>query len=121
MVDQGPSGESHWAAYAAECANEQGRFWEYHDKLFSVWAGENVGTYSKANLKKYAADLKLDTAKFNQCIDTDKYKSVIDADVAEAGRLGIQATPTFLVNGRALQIRSLDFSEFSRTFDSILK
>lgn len=80
VVDQGAIGESHWAANAAECANEQGKFWEYHDKLFAEWRGENVGAYSKANLKKYAADLKLDTAKFNQCIDADKYACLIQAE-----------------------------------------
>jgi protein-disulfide isomerase len=113
--------ESHWAAYAAECANEQGKFWEYHDKLFVEWRGEFVGTYTKDKLKKYAADLGLDTSQFNQCVDTEKTKPVIDADIADANRLGIQGTPTFLVNGRALQIRSLDVGEFTRTFDLLLK
>ncbi len=121
MVDQGAVSESHWAAYAAECANLQGKFWEYHDKLFSMWVGEGVGTFTKPNLKKYAADLKLDTVAFNQCLDTEQTKPVIDADIAEVTRLGIQGTPTFLVNGRQLQIRSLDVSEFSRTFDALLK
>ncbi len=113
--------ESYWAAYAAECANEQGKFWEYHDKLFTEWRGEYVGTYTKANLKKFAADLGLDTAKFNSCVDTDKTKPIIDKDVEDARRLGIQGTPTFLVNGRQLNVRSIDFSEFARTFDSLLK
>lgn len=89
--------------------------------MFSLWAGEGVGTFTKPNLKKYAADLKLDTAAFNVCLDTEQTKAVIDADIAEVQRLGIQGTPTFLVNGRQLQIRTLDASEFSRTFDSFLK
>jgi protein-disulfide isomerase len=113
--------ESYWAAYAAECANEQGKFWEYHDKLFSEWRGEFVGTYTKPNLKKYAADLQLDTAQFNQCLDSERTKSKVEADVAEAGRLGLNSTPTFLVNGKELQLRSFDYSEFARTFDSLLR
>ncbi len=121
MIDRGRIGESHWAAEAAECANLQDKFWEYHDKLFSVWSGENAGTYTKANLKKYASDLGLDTGKFNQCLDSDQTMSTVQADTGDATRLGVQGTPTFLVNGRLMQLTSLDYGEFSRTFDSLLK
>ncbi|MBI5030710.1 MAG: thioredoxin domain-containing protein [Chloroflexi bacterium] len=116
-----PSGESIWAAQAAECANQQGKFWEYHNRLFQVWTGENVGTYTKSNLKQYAADLKLDATTFNQCLDSDKTLPIVQADIAEANRLGIHQTPTFLINSRVLQIQSLDYGQFSRTFDSLLK
>lgn len=115
------TGESYWSAYAAECANEQGKFWEYHDKLFSVWAGENVGTYSKANLKRYAAELGLDISTFNQCLDTDKTAPIIQKDIAEATRLAVNATPTFFINNQLLTLRSLDYSEFARAIDSIAK
>lgn len=121
MAAQRGINESHWSAYAAECANRQGKFWEYHDKLFDEWRGEFVGTYTKPKLKKYAADLGLDTVAFNRCIDNDETAPVIQADIAEANRLGIRGTPTFLINGRQLNIRSLDVSEFARTFDSLLK
>ena len=121
MVDQGNVGESHWAAEAAECANRQGKFWDYHDALFSHWQGENIGAFTKANLKKYAADLGLNTTTFNKCIDNDETASVIKADEAEVQRLGLSGTPSFLINGRLLQIRTLDVSEFSRTFDTLLK
>ncbi len=113
--------ESHYAAQAAECANQQGMFWEYHDKLFDVWTGENVGTYTKPKLKQYAADLKLDTGKFNTCLDTDATLSVVNADVAEADRLGVNGTPTFFMNGKLFQMQVGDYSEFSRTFDALLK
>jgi protein-disulfide isomerase len=113
--------ESHWVAYAAECANEQGKFWEYHDKLFNEWRGEYVGTFTKPNLKKYAADLNLDTAKFNQCLDTERTKPIIDKDVAEARQLGITGTPTFIINGRQLNIGADDYAGFARTFDALLK
>lgn len=113
--------ESHWSAYAAECANRQGKFWEYHEKLFTQFTTAFAGSYSKANLKKYAAELGLDTAAFNKCIDNDETASVIQADIAEAQRTGIRGTPTFMINGRQLNIRSLDVSEFARTFDALLK
>jgi protein-disulfide isomerase len=121
VVDQGRIGESHWAAQAAECANQQGKFWEYHDKLFQLWTGENVGTFAKAKLKQYASDIVPDTAIFNQCLDSDKTASVIDADVAEATRLGVQGTPTFFVNNRLLNVSTIDYGQFSRTFDSLMK
>ena len=114
-----PTGESVWAAQAAECANQQGRFWEYHDRLFQVWSGENVGVYTKPRLKQYAADLKLDTTTFSQCLDTDKTLSVVQTDIAEGMRLGIHQTPTFLVNDREMQIQSLDYGQFSRAFGSL--
>ncbi len=121
MASRKGTNESYWAAYAAECANEQGKFWEYHDKLFDEWRGEYVGVYLKPNLKKFAADLKLDTEKFNTCLDTERTKAVIDAEIAEANRLGINSTPTFFVNGKQFQVRSLDLGEFTRTFDLFLK
>ena len=86
-----------------------------------MWAGEGVGTYTKANLKKYAADLKLDAAQFNSCLDTEKYKFAIDADMAEAYRLGIPGTPVFIANDQPMDIQSLDFSEFASAFDKLAK
>lgn len=122
VIDQGKIGESNWAAQAAECANLQGKFWNFHDKLFSMWSGENVGTFTKPNLKKYASDLGLDTGKFNQCLDSDQTLSAVQADIGEATRLGVQGTPTFFVNGSLLsQIDPSDYSAFARTFDSLLK
>jgi protein-disulfide isomerase len=122
VVDQGRVGESHWSAYAAECANEQGKFWEYHDVLFNKWTGENVGTYTKDKLKKYAADMGgLDLTKFNTCVDTERTKSIIEADKTESAKFGVSGTPTFFLNGKLLQIRTLEASEFARTFDLFLK
>lgn len=116
-----PTGESVWAAQAAECANQQGKFWEYHNKLFQVWAGENVGTYVKPKLKQYAADLKLDTRTFNQCLDSDKTLSVVQADLAEGKEMGVHQTPTFFLNGRPLQLQSFDYGWFAQTLDASLK
>ena len=121
MVDQGTIGESHWAAEAAECANQQGKFWEYHDKLFAVWTGENVGTFTKTKLKQYAAELGLDAAKFNPCIDNDQTMSIVQKDENEAASLGLPGTPSFLINGKYYQNQTLNFSEFAQTFDALLK
>jgi len=91
--------ESQWAAEAAECAAEQGKFWDYHDKIFANHKGENQGVYSKDNLKKFAADLQLDTAKFDQCLDSGKYTAKIRQSNDAAAQVGINSTPSVVING----------------------
>jgi protein-disulfide isomerase len=80
------------AALASECAHEQGKFWEYHNKLF-----ENQQSLSSDNYKKWAADLGLDTAKFNSCYDSKKYESEVQKDTQDGGAAGVQGTPTFFI------------------------
>jgi len=92
--------ESQWAAEAAECAHEQGRFWEYHDKLFANQRGENQGAFSKENLKRFAAELGLDAKVFNMCLDSGKYAEEVQDDHEEGQRLGVRGTPAFFINGR---------------------
>jgi protein-disulfide isomerase len=95
--------ESTWAAEASECANEQGRFWEYHDKVFAEQRGENQGAFSKDNLKRFAAELGLDTAQFDECFDAGRYGSTVRDEVSEAQRRRINSTPSLLVNGQLIQ------------------
>jgi protein-disulfide isomerase len=121
VIDQGRIGESHWAAYAAECANEQGKFWEYHDKLFAEWTGENVGAFTRAFLKKYAADVNLDLAAFNQCLDSDRYATLVMEQLIEALQLKLPGTPSFLLNGRKIDTPTLDYAEFWRPIEAELK
>jgi protein-disulfide isomerase len=89
--------ESLWAAEAAECANEQGKFWDYHDKLFENQRGENQGGFSIKNLKRFAEELALDTQAFNQCIDSHKYEDLVKAETQDALKKDIQSTPTFVI------------------------
>ena len=91
--------ESQWAAEASECAADQDKFWEYHDKLFASQNGENQGAFSKDNLKKFAADLKLDAAAFNECLDTGTYSQTVQMQTSTANQLGVNSTPAFIVNG----------------------
>lgn len=91
--------ESQWAAEAAECANEQGKYWEYYEKLYSSQAGENAGAFRKENLERFAADLGLETVPFNQCLASGKYTEKVKAETLEAQRLGLRSTPSLLVNG----------------------
>jgi protein-disulfide isomerase len=86
------------AAEAADCANEQGAFWKYHDLLY-----QNQSALDDASLKSYAASLGLDTAVFNQCLDSDKYMSEIQKDYQDAIAAGAPGTPTFAVGVSAGQ------------------
>ncbi len=91
--------ESIRAAEAARCANEQNKFWEYHDTLYESQKGENEGAFADINLKQFAKDLKLDPAKFNECFDSKKYQPDLTEDLNKASSLGVQSTPTVFING----------------------
>jgi protein-disulfide isomerase len=112
--------ESLWAANAAECANEQNRFWDYHDKLFEEQKGENEGTFSRDNLKRFAAELGLNTQQFNQCVDSDKYQAKVQQDIDEAQRLGVRSTPTLFVNGQLIRNGS-DYQVLQTAVETALK
>lgn len=112
--------ESTWAAEAAECASDQNKYWEYHDKLYSSQGGENQGAFSKDNLKKFAQDLGLDTQTFNNCLDSGKYTSLVQQDTQLSSSLGVQSTPTFVINGQAV-VGAQPFNVFQQTIDPLLK
>lgn len=82
------------AAEAAECAHEQGRFWEYHDVLFT-----RQKLLSLDNLKRWAAKLKMDSAQFNQCLDSGKYAKEVRDDFSAGVAAGVKGTPSVFVNG----------------------
>ncbi len=121
VIDEGRIGESHWAAYAAECANEQGKFWEYHDKLYAEQRGANVGAFTRGNLKQYAGELKLDPTQFNQCLDSDRHAARVLDHLVEALQLKLPGTPTFLLTGRKIDTPTLDYSEFWKPLEAELK
>ena len=111
--------ESKWAAEASECAAEQDKFWEYHDYLFEHHAGENQGTFSKENLKKFAVELGLDSAKFDECLDSGRYTSQVEQDTQFASQLGVQSTPTFIVNGKPV-VGGQPFETFKTMIESFI-
>jgi protein-disulfide isomerase len=102
------------AAEAAQCANEQGKFWEYHDILF-----QNQEALDIPSLKAFAARLDLDQAAFDACLDSGKYGQAIQDDLAEAAQHGIDGTPTFLINGRVL-VGAKPFATFQKMIDEEL-
>lgn len=86
------------AALAAECAQDQGKFWEMHDKLFL-----NYPRYSKSELKNYAKEIGLSTVVFNQCFDQQIHLAEIQKDIQEGIAAGAAGTPTWFVNGIKIQ------------------
>lgn len=85
------------AAEAAECAHDQGRFWDYHDLLFQ--RSRELGTDS---LKRYAAELGLSQPVFDQCLDSGSKETLVNSDVREAFLNGARGTPSFFINGYLL-------------------
>ena len=92
--------ESVWAAAGSACADEQGRFWDYHDVLFSHTAGRNKGVFTKPKLEQYAADIGLDSNAFNVCVESGRYEDWVKAQTEAGRQLGVNATPTLFINGQ---------------------
>jgi len=103
-------------AEASQCANDQGKFWEYHDNLWETY-DTNVQQAADmealvGTLKGYASDLGLDTAVFDECLDSDKYASEVQKDAQDAVSYGVGGTPAFFVNGR-LVAGAIPFEDYT--------
>lgn len=85
------------AAEAAECANDQGKYWEYFRKLFQMQPALGV-----ISLKQYAVELGLDSAAFNECLDSAKYADEVKKDHSDGAEAGVVTTPTFFINGNKI-------------------
>ncbi len=89
---------AHLASQAALAANEQGKFWEYHDKLF-----ENQRALKRPELEKYAKELGLNLPKFKKALDTEKYKKQVDDEIEQGKKVHVSGTPTLFLNGERVQ------------------
>jgi protein-disulfide isomerase len=86
------------AAEAAECAQDQGKFWELHNKIF-----DNQKDLTDKDLKKYAFEVGMpDMVKFNKCFDSGKYEQEVKNDYSVAEKAGARGTPTFFINGEII-------------------
>lgn len=112
--------ESEWSAVASYCAEEQGKFWQYHDYLYSHQNGENEGAFSKENLKKFAFALGLDMAQFGECLDSDKYLDKVRKNTEDGRKFGVNGTPANFVNGRIIT-GAVPFSNFEQMIEEELK
>ncbi|HMQ11270.1 MAG TPA: thioredoxin domain-containing protein [Oligoflexia bacterium] len=106
---------------AARCANDQGKFWPYHDELFisSTWVHAADEAASIAELKNIAKKLKLDQAKFDACVDGKTHYAKIDEDFKAGQQVGVGGTPAFYVNGIPLP-GAVPFEQFKKTIDAEL-
>jgi protein-disulfide isomerase len=103
------------AAEAAQCANAQGKFWEFHDKAFA-----NQGTLTADKFKEWAKELGLDQAKFDQCVTSGQFRQAVLDDFEVGGKVGVRGTPAFFVNGRMLS-GAQPFEAFQAIIDEELK
>jgi len=101
------------AAEGSRCALEQGRFWEYHDQLFTA------SNLDKDALIEYARKVKLDDNQFGACLTSGKYKAEIDKDLQEGKKAGVSGTPGFFINGIVLS-GSQPEDAFTRVIDEEL-
>lgn len=99
--------ESIQAAEAAYCAEEEGRFWDYHDTLFLNWNGENAGNFSDKRLVAFAGSLGLNENSFKTCLNSNRYNSDVQEGLRYGKSLGVTATPTFSVNGKLVYADTL--------------
>ena len=113
------------AAHASHCANEEGKFWEYHDALYNHWTGENNGWASFDNLVEFAKQTGLDETAFRACMTDERYTSIIEQSNSDARTLGITGTPTFFVIGPGNTVSKIGgaqpYEVFEKIFESQLK
>lgn len=100
---------------AARCAGAMGRYWPYHDRLFA-----EQPAFERADLVRYAEELGLDRTAFVSCLDERRFRAAVEADVAQAQALGINGTPTFIVNGQKL-VGAHPLETFRTIIDDALK
>lgn len=110
------------AAEGAECADDQGKFWEMHDKIFAEQEKQGQGTiqFGVQDVKTWASQIGLDINSFNQCLDSGKYKSEVEKDFADGSAYGVSGTPTLFINGSPI-VGAQPFSVFKAEIDKILK
>ena len=110
------------ASNAAACADEQGKFWQMHDRIFQAqdeWNGEAT-EQPKPFFKRYAGEVGLDVAKWEACYDARKYQKRINANLADGLRRGVNSTPTFII-GSKLYPGMRPYDELKKMVDSVAR
>lgn len=102
------------AAEASHCADDQGKFWEMHDRLFS-----KGGPINDADIFKFATQAGVDRNKFEQCLNSGKYKDAWKVSQDEGMRVGVTSTPSFFINGRMI-VGAAGYDALSRIIDEEL-
>jgi len=118
--DRSTTQESKNATGAAYCAMDQGKFWEYHDMLFANQTGENVGDFTDRRLAAFANKLGLNMSQFNSCYNggKGKYTQQVLDEKAAAVSLGINSTPSFVVDGKLVPL--IKYNDLDAAIDAAL-
>jgi protein-disulfide isomerase len=107
------------AAHGAHCANDQGKFWQYHDILYNNWTGENNGWASSENLLKFAQGIELDVDQWSECMLDARHSQIIADSSKDARDLGITGTPAFFVIGPDNKITKISGAQPYERFEQI--
>ncbi len=110
-------------AEAAECTQDQNKYWEMHDKIFQEQdklGRGTIGNYAVSDIKRWAGELGLNGSEFNQCLDSGKYAEEVKKDFDDGSKAGVNGTPTFFINGKSL-VGSQPFESFKAIIDQELK
>jgi len=114
--------DSQLAAEASYCAEDQEKYWQYHDELYKNWGGERTGWVTRESLDRFAGTVGLDLVEFNVCLDENKYQNRVITHHKFGKEIGIDATPTFMVfnDQKIIKIRGNQPLEvFLKTFDEL--
>ncbi len=110
-------------AEAAECSQDQNKYWEMHDKIFQEQDKLGQGTvsaYTINDIKRWAGELGLNSSQFNQCLDSDKYKNEVEKDFNDGRNAGVNGTPTFFINGK-ISVGAQPFETLKKVIDEELE
>ncbi|RDJ30977.1 MAG: DsbA family protein [Crenarchaeota archaeon] len=110
------------AAEASYCAEDQGKYWEYHDELYTNWAGEKTGWITRNSLNAFAETVGLNLEEFNQCLDSGKYNKRVLDHQDFARQIGVDATPSFFIfnDEKIIKIRgNQPLDVFKRVIDDL--
>ncbi|MGI0073423.1 MAG: DsbA family protein [Nitrosotalea sp.] len=108
------------AAQAVYCAGDQGKYWEYHDYLYTNQQGVQSGWASASNLKTYAGTLGLDTTQFNSCLDSGKYADRVSHNKQVGTSEGVQGTPAFFIMGQTGTMQEIIGPQPAAAFSTVI-
>lgn len=110
------------AAEASYCAEDQGKYWEYHDEIYTNWAGEKTGWITRDSLNSFASTVELNLDAFNKCLDDHKYQQRVLDHEEFARKIGVDATPSFFIfnDEKIIKIRgNQPLDVFKRVIDDL--
>jgi protein-disulfide isomerase len=109
------------AANAGECANEQGKFWAFHDYMYQHQPDESdTSMYTADNLSQIAGNLGMDQSQFQSCLSSNKYDKDVQKDMSDGQAAGVSGTPTTFINGVAV-VGAVPYSQIKAAIDNDLK